>query len=89
MLTSLAVSIALGATSMSDIDLLTHQAPLFGDPPSDCTVRRCLTALDTVTLGEVAKAQAKARRRIWDLIAGRPGGFEWLLVAGKVLHGGS
>jgi hypothetical protein len=25
-LTSLAVSIALGATSMSDIDLLTHQA---------------------------------------------------------------
>ncbi|WP_406074672.1 sigma-70 family RNA polymerase sigma factor [Micromonospora sp. NBC_01638] len=31
-LTSLAVSIALGATSMSDIGLLAHQAPVFGDP---------------------------------------------------------
>ena len=45
-LTSLAVSIALGATSVSDIDLLAHQAPVFGDPPSDSTVRRCLTGLD-------------------------------------------
>ncbi|MGC4853500.1 IS1380 family transposase, partial [Micromonospora sp. DT4] len=85
MLTSLAVAIALGATSMSDIDLLAHQAPVFGDPPSDCTVRRCLTALDTVTLGKIAKARAKARRRVWDLIAGRAGGFPWLLVAGKLL----
>lgn len=86
-LTSLAVSIALGATSMSDIDLLAHQAPVFGDPPSDCTVRRCLTGLDTVTLGKIGKARAKVRRRVWDLIAGRPGGFPWLLVAGKLLHG--
>ncbi|MCM4084345.1 IS1380 family transposase [Paractinoplanes hotanensis] len=86
-LTSLAVSIGLGATSMSDIDLLAHQAPVFGDPPSDCTVRRCLAALDTVTLGKIGKARAKARRRVWDLIADRPGGFPWLLVAGKLLHG--
>jgi hypothetical protein len=86
-LTSLAVSIALGATSMSDIDLLAHQAPVFGDPPSDCTVRRCLTALDMVTLGKIAKARAKARRRVWDLIADRPDGFPWLLVAGQLLHG--
>ncbi|KAB1927442.1 hypothetical protein F8271_29690 [Micromonospora sp. ALFpr18c] len=71
-LTSLAVSIALGATSVSDIDLLAHQAPVFGDPPSDSTVRRCLTDLDQVTLGKIGKARAKARRRVWDLIPHRP-----------------
>lgn len=86
-LTSLAVSIALGATSVSDIDLLAHQAPVFGDPPSDSTVRRCLAGLDQVTLGKIAKARAKARRRVWDLVAGRPCGFPWLLVADKLLHG--
>ena len=63
-LTSLAVSIALGATSVADINLLMHQAPVFGDPPSDSTVRRCLTNLDTVTLGKIGKARAKARRRV-------------------------
>jgi hypothetical protein len=86
-LTSLAVAIGLGATSMSDIGLLAHQAPVFGDPPSDCTVRRCLTGLDTVTTGKIAKVRAKVRRRVWELIAGRAGGFPWLLVAGKLLHG--
>ena len=86
-LTSLAVSIALGATSVSDIDLLTHQAPVFGDPPSDSTVRRCLNSLDQVTLGKIGKARAKARRRVWELIADRPCGFPWLLVADKLLDG--
>jgi len=86
-LVSLAVSIALGATSMSDINLLAHQAGVFGDPPSQATVRRCLDSLDTVALGKVAKFRAKTRRRVWDLIAARPGGFPWLLVAGKLLTG--
>lgn len=86
-LVSLAVSIALGATSMSDISLLEHQVPVFGDPPSDCTVRRCLTGLDPVVSGKIAKARAKARRRVWDLIAARSGGFPWPLVAGKLLTG--
>jgi Transposase DDE domain group 1 len=86
-LVSLAVSIGLGATSMSDIGLLEHQVPVFGDPPSDCTVRRCLTGLDPVGSGKVAKARAKARRRVWDLIADRAGGFPWLLVADKLLDG--
>jgi hypothetical protein len=85
-LTSLAVSIGLGATSMSDISLLEHQVPLFGDPPSDSTVRRCLTGLDPVSAA-IAKARAKARRHVWDLIAARPGGFPWLSVAGKLLRG--
>ena len=33
-LASLAVAIALGATSMSDIALLAHLAPVLGDAPS-------------------------------------------------------
>ena len=45
-LVSVAVSIALGATSMSDINLLAHQVGVFGDPPSDSTVRRTLDGLD-------------------------------------------
>jgi hypothetical protein len=44
---SLAVSIALGATSMSDINLLAHQVGVFSAPPSQATVRRCLNGLDT------------------------------------------
>jgi hypothetical protein len=45
-LVSLAVSIVLGATCMSDISLLAHQVGVFGDPPSDSTVRRTLDGLD-------------------------------------------
>ena len=38
----LAAAIALGATSMSDIALLAHLAPVLGDAPSGPTVRRAL-----------------------------------------------
>ena len=38
-LVSMAVAIALGATSMRDIALLAHQALVFGTPPSDTTIR--------------------------------------------------
>jgi hypothetical protein len=58
-LVSLAVTIVLGATSMSDIALLAHQAAIFGDPPSDSTVRRTLDSLDTTALARIAKARAK------------------------------
>jgi hypothetical protein len=34
-LVDVAVSIVLGAVCLSDIDLLAHQAVVFGDPPSD------------------------------------------------------
>jgi hypothetical protein len=83
----LATSIVLGATSMSDIRLLAHQALVFADPPSEATVRRTLTGLDETTLGRIAKARAKVRARVWDLLARRPQGFPWLAVAGKVLTG--
>jgi hypothetical protein len=41
-LVSVAVSITLGATSMSDIALLAHLAPVLGPAPSGPTVRRAL-----------------------------------------------
>jgi len=83
----LATSIVLGATSMSDIRLLAHQALVFADPPSEATVRRALAGLDETALGRIGKARAKVRARVWDLLARRPQGFPWLSVAGKVLTG--
>lgn len=86
-LVALATSIVLGATSVSDIDLLGHQAGVFGEPPSGSTVRRALAGLDSSTLAAIAKARARVRRRVWDLLARRAGGFAWLTVAGKLLTG--
>jgi hypothetical protein len=86
-LVSLATAIVLGATSMSDIGLLAHQALVFADPPSEATVRRALAGLDPALLGRIGKARAKARARVWDLLERRPQGFPWLMVAGKLLSG--
>jgi hypothetical protein len=72
---------------MSDIGVLAYQALVFTDPPSEATVRRALTGLDPVLLGRIAKARAKVRARVWDLLARRPQGFPWLMVAGKLLTG--
>ncbi|GGM68116.1 IS1380 family transposase [Micromonospora sonchi] len=86
-LVCLATAIVLGATSMSDIGLLAHQALVFADPPSEATVRRALAGLDEAALRRIAKARAKARARVWDLLSRRPQGFPWLTVAGKLLSG--
>ncbi|MBS2967166.1 transposase, partial [Actinocrinis puniceicyclus] len=86
-LVQLAVAIALGATSMSEIALLAHQAALFGAPASDSTVRRTLEPFDAVLLERIAKARARVRAHVWDLIAATERGFPWLVVAGKLLTG--
>jgi len=86
-LVSMAVAIALGAVSMSDIALLAHHAPVLGAEPSDTTVRRTLELADPRTLDKVARARARVRARVWSLIAARPAGFPWLSVAGKLLAG--
>jgi hypothetical protein len=46
-LASLAVAIALGATSMSDIALLSHLSPVLGPAPSGPTARRALDLAGT------------------------------------------
>jgi hypothetical protein len=86
-LVSMAVAIALGATSMSDITVLAHQEPVFGAAPSDTTVRRTLELADPATLDKIARGRAAVRARVWQLICARPSGFPWLAIAGKVLAG--
>src|SRR5215472_15159249 len=86
-LVSMAVAIALGATSMDDITLLAHQEPVFGPAPSDTTVRRTLELADPATLDKIARARAAIRAHVWSLIGARPAGFPWLAIAGKVLAG--
>jgi hypothetical protein len=88
-LVNLAVAIVLGATSMRQITLLAHQALVFGDPPSDSTVRRTLEPIgaDPALLVRIAKARAKVRAHVWKLIEATETGFPWLRVDGKVLTG--
>jgi hypothetical protein len=87
-LVSLAAAITLGATSMSDIALLAHLAPVLGGAPSGPTVRRTLDLAGTAAaLDKVARARAKARAHVWELIQGTPAGFPWLEIAGKTLTG--
>ena len=87
-LASLAVAIALGATSMSDIALLAHLSPVLGAAPGGPTVRRTLDLAGTPRmLDRIARARAKAREHAWNLIEKTPAGFPWLTVAGKTLTG--
>ena len=88
-LVSMAVAIALGATSMSDIAVLAHLAPVLGAAPSGPTMRRTLDlAGGAAMLERIARARAKARAHVWQLIEDTPAGFPWLVIAGKALAGG-
>jgi hypothetical protein len=86
-LVSMAVAIALSATSMNDITLLAHHAPVLGAEPSDTTVRRTLELADPRTLDKIARVRARVRAHVWTLIAATPAGFPWLAIAGKLLAG--
>ena len=87
-LVSMAAAIALGATSMSDIAVLAHLAPVLGDAPSGPTIRRALDlAGHSAMLDRIARARARARAHVWTLIEGTPAGFPWLAIAGKTLAG--
>ena len=86
-LVSLAVAIVLGATSMNDITLLAHHAPVLGAEPSDTTVRRTLELADPRTLDQIARVRARIRGHVRALICATPAGFPWLQIAGKLLAG--
>ena len=64
-LVDMAVSIADGTTTISDVAVLVDQAELFGPVASDSTCWRLLDQLDTAALGRVAGAQAAAREVVW------------------------
>ena len=38
-------------------------------------------------LDKIACARARARAHVWTLIEATPGGFPWLVIAGKTLTG--
>jgi hypothetical protein len=83
-----AVAIVLGAVNMSDVERLwAQQAAVFGAPASDSTIGRTLAAVDDDLLAKVARARARVRRHVWNLLVLRPCGFPWLVVAGKRLAG--
>jgi hypothetical protein len=87
-LVSMAAAIALGATSMSDIAVLAHLAPVLGEAPSGPTVRRALDLAGAPgMLDRIARARARARAHVRTLIGGTPAGFPWLAIAGKTLTG--
>jgi len=85
---SVAAAIALGATSMSDIAVLAHPAPVLGMAPSGPTLHRALDLAGTPAMRDrIARARAKARAHAWTLIEGTAAGFPWLVIAGKALTG--
>jgi hypothetical protein len=87
-LVSMAIAIALGATSMSGIAVLAHLSPVLGAAPSGPAARRALDLAGRAAMLErIAKARAKARAHVWKLIEDTSAGFPRLVIAGKTLTG--
>jgi hypothetical protein len=83
--TDLAVAIADGATTISEIDTLRHQEELFGPVASGPTAWRALAGSGPAALARISKARARTRRHVWDLIAARHGGIPPARAAGRDL----
>ena len=84
----MAVAVADGATTISDVAVLADQAALFGPVASDSTCWRLLERLDSAALGAVARARAAAREVVWAQraeLSGEP--FPPARAAGRVLPG--
>ena len=64
-LVDLAVMIADGGDTISDLAVLRNQPDLFGSVASTPTAWRTLEAIDAATLTLIARARAAARRRVW------------------------
>jgi hypothetical protein len=87
-LVDMAVAVADGAKTISDIAVLADQAALFGVVASDSTCWRLLDQLDTARLGAVASARAAAREIVWAQrveVSGLP--FPPARAAGRELPG--
>lgn len=82
-LTDLAVAIADGATSISDLRVLADQPDLFGTVASVPTAWRALEAVDEVTLARIARARAAARKQAW--AAGMDPGFYVIDIDGVLI----
>lgn len=65
-LVDLAVALADGATTISDLAILANQPGLFGEVASLATAWRTLDAVDEAALGAINRARADARRAAWE-----------------------
>ena len=87
-LVDMAVAVADGARTISDIAVLADQAELFGAVASDSTRWRLLELLDGTRLDAVAQARAAAREVVWAQRAELSGQmFPSARAAGRVLPG--
>ena len=82
-LTDLAVAIADGATSISDLRVLADEPDLFGRVASVPTAWRALEAVDEATLQRIAQARAEARKQAW--AAGMDPGFYVIDIDGVLI----
>ena len=73
-LTDVAVLLADGGETITDLAVLRHQPGLFGPVASTATAWRVLDSVDDTALDELKRARAVARERAWLLRgeAGRP-----------------
>jgi hypothetical protein len=87
-LVDMAVAVADGGTTISDVAALADQAALFGPVASDSTCWRLLDQLDAARLGAVASARAAAREVVWAQRAELTGDpFPAARAAGRELPG--
>jgi len=82
-LVDLAVAIADGATSISDLRVLANQPSLFGEVASTATAWRTLEAVDDAALARIAEARRDARRAAWE--AGMDPGFYVIDIDGTLV----
>ena len=66
-LVDVATVVAAGGEAIGDIDTLRHQ-PVWGPVASPATVWRALDEVTPAALARIAKARARARRRVWDVL---------------------
>lgn len=71
--TDLAVTIADGGTSISDIDILRNQKRIFGSVASTTTAWRTLDEINPDKLAQITVARNEVREKVWTLISGRHG----------------
>ncbi len=83
-LVDLAVAIADGATSISDLRVLANQPSLFGEVASTATAWRTLAAVDAAALARIAEARRDARRVAWE--AGMDPGFYVIDIDGTLVN---
>jgi hypothetical protein len=87
-LVDMAVAVADGAATISDVAVLADQAALFGPVASDSTCWRLLNQLDTTRLAAVASARAATREVVWAQRAELSGqAFPPATAAGRELPG--